>query len=180
MLSTKTLLFSMSLHSSATCCRKFLWEEVWSWSGGSTIHGACMVHARCVYWGDFVDLPLYSIVKCMCFQAVKCIPIAHTALCRLTVSPMSLSWPPAGVTVTYTQLNGDRVPATVISASECGQYVSIEYDTEGHRVSDPTAPAHQIKVCIRSPPPSPDRDPEQPDDPAVKHHPVDHPEPTKK
>ena len=75
-------------------------------------------YARCVYWGDFVDLPTSATVKCMCFQ--------HTALCPLTVSPMSLSWLPAGITVTYTRSNGDRAPATVISASKCGQYVSIE------------------------------------------------------
>ena len=54
------------------------------------------------------------------------ITIAHTALCPLTVSPMSLSWLPAGITVTYAQSNGDGVPATVISASECGQYMSIK------------------------------------------------------
>ena len=34
-----------------------------------------------MYWGDFVDLPTDSTVKCMCFQAVKGITIAHTA-CR--------------------------------------------------------------------------------------------------
>ena len=55
---------------------------------GSNIRGARAVHARCVYWGDFVDLPTYWTVKCMCFQAVKGITIAHTALCPLTVSPM--------------------------------------------------------------------------------------------
>ena len=32
------------------------------------IYAVC---AQCVYWGDFVDLPTYSTVKCMCFQAVK-------------------------------------------------------------------------------------------------------------
>ena len=82
-------------------------------------------HKR-VYLGDFVDLPTYSTVKCMCFQVVKGIAIAHTALCPFTVSPMSLSWFPSGITVTDTQSNGDRVPATVLSASKCGQYVSIE------------------------------------------------------
>ena len=82
------------------------------------------VHARCMYWGDFV--PTYWKVKCMRFRAVKGITIAHTALCPLTVSPMSLSWLPAGITVAYTQSNGDRVPATVISVSDLGQYVSIE------------------------------------------------------
>ena len=81
---------------------------------------------RCVCWGDFVDLPAYSTVKCMCFEAVKGITIAHTALCPLTIPPMSLSWVLAGITVTHTRSNGDRVPATVTSASECGQYVSIE------------------------------------------------------
>ena len=81
---------------------------------------------RCVYWGDFVDLPTYSTVKCMCSQAVKGITIAHTTLCPLTVSSMSLLWVSAGIAVTHTQSNGDRVPATTISASECGQSVSIE------------------------------------------------------
>ena len=32
----------------------------------------------------------------------------------------------AGITVTYIRSNGDRVPATVIPASEYGQYASIE------------------------------------------------------
>ena len=84
------------------------------------------VHVRCVYWGDFIDLPTYLTATCMCFQPVKGITIAHTALCPLRVSPISLSWPPAGITVTHTRSNGDRVPATVISTSECGQYMSIE------------------------------------------------------
>ena len=83
-------------------------------------------YSRCVYWGDFVDVPTYTTVKRMCLQAVKGIAIAHAALCPLTVSPMSLSWLGAGITVTYTRSNGDRVPATVISASECEQYVSME------------------------------------------------------
>ena len=76
---------------------------------------------------DLVDLPTYSTGKCMCFQAVRGITIAHTALCPPTVAPTSLSWPPAGiVTVTCIRSNGDTVPAPVISASQCGQYVSIE------------------------------------------------------
>ena len=75
-----------------------------------------------MYWGDFVDLPTYLTVKCMCFQAVKGIAIAHTAMCPLTVSPMSLSWLLAGIIVTYIRSNGDKVPATVISASECREY----------------------------------------------------------
>ena len=37
------------------------------------------VHTRCVYWGDFVDLPTCLTVKCMCFQAVKGVTIAHAA-----------------------------------------------------------------------------------------------------
>ena len=85
---------------------------------GSTIRGARAVHVL----GDFVDLPPYSTVKCMSCQAVKGISIAHPAPCPLTASPMSLSWLPAGITITYIQSNGDRVPATIISASECGQY----------------------------------------------------------
>ena len=84
------------------------------------------MHVQCVYWGDFVYLPTCSPEKCMCFRAVQGITIAHTALCRLTLSPMSLSWLPAGITVTFIRSNGDSVPATVISASACGQYVSIE------------------------------------------------------
>ena len=39
--------------------------------GGSTKCGVRAVHAQCVYWGDFVDLPTYLPVKSMCFQAVK-------------------------------------------------------------------------------------------------------------
>ena len=97
-------------------------------TGGSLQEGILYaVRTRCVYWGDFVGLPTYSTVKCMCLQAVKGITIAHTALCPLTVAPMSLSWLPAGITVTCTRSNGgDRVPATVVSTSECGQYVSID------------------------------------------------------
>ena len=34
------------------------------------------MHTRCVYWGDFLDLPTYLTAKCMCFQAVKGITIA--------------------------------------------------------------------------------------------------------
>ena len=79
------------------------------------------VRVWCVYWGDFVDLPTRLTVKCV--QSVKS---AYTALCPLTVSPMSLSLLPAGITVTYTRSNDDRVPATVISTSERGQYASIE------------------------------------------------------
>ena len=50
-----------------------------------------VVRAWCVYWGDFVHLPTCSTVKCICFQAVKGVAIAHTALCPLTISPLSLS-----------------------------------------------------------------------------------------
>ena len=86
------------------------------------MRGAHAVHTRCVYWGDFVDLPTQSTVKCMCFQALKGITIAHTALFPRTVSPISVSWLPEGhLPAAYTRSNGDRVPATVISASECGQ-----------------------------------------------------------
>uniref|UniRef100_A0A7S4GAM7 Uncharacterized protein n=1 Tax=Eutreptiella gymnastica TaxID=73025 RepID=A0A7S4GAM7_9EUGL len=105
--------------------RKSVQRAAFMWS--AVMEGVLYAaHARCVHWGEFVDLPVYWTVKCMCFQAVKVIAIAHTALCPLTVSPMSLSWLPPRITVTYTRSNGDRVPATVISASECGQYVSIE------------------------------------------------------
>ena len=44
---------------------------------GRAVRGA---HAVCVCWGDFVDLPPYSTVKCMRFQAVTGIAIAHTAI----------------------------------------------------------------------------------------------------
>ena len=84
------------------------------------------MRAGCVFWGDFVDLPTHSTVKCTCFHTAKRMAIAHTALCPLTVSPMSLSWLPAGITVTYIRSNGDTVPATVILTSECGQYLSVE------------------------------------------------------
>ena len=86
-----------------------------------------MWYMRCVYWGGFVDLPTLLTVKCLCFQAVTGVNHHCTAtLCPLTVSPISLSWLPAGITVTYTRSNGDRVPATVISVSERGQNMSIE------------------------------------------------------
>uniref|UniRef100_A0A7S4GAV0 Uncharacterized protein n=1 Tax=Eutreptiella gymnastica TaxID=73025 RepID=A0A7S4GAV0_9EUGL len=109
--------------------RKSVQRAAFMWS--AVMEGVLYAaHARCVHWGEFVDLPVYWTVKCMCFQAVKVIAIAHTALCPLTRSPVSLSWGPpwlpAGISVTYPRSNGDRVPATVISASECGQYVSIE------------------------------------------------------
>jgi hypothetical protein len=84
------------------------------------------MRAWCMYWGDLVDLPTCWTVKCICVEAVKGMTIAHTALCPLSVPPMSLSWLPPRITVTYTRSNGDRVPATVISASECGHSVSIE------------------------------------------------------
>ena len=32
--------------------------------GGSTIRSVRAVHAQCVYWGDFFDLPTYLTVKC--------------------------------------------------------------------------------------------------------------------
>ena len=76
------------------------------------------MRAQCVDWGDFVNPPRCSTVTFMCFQAVQGVTIAQAALCPLAVSPMSLSWPPAGITVTYIRSNGDR--ATVISASEQG------------------------------------------------------------
>ena len=40
-----------------------------------------------VYWAAFVDLPTYSTGSRMCFQAVKGITIAHTALCPLQFHP---------------------------------------------------------------------------------------------
>ena len=48
----------------------------------------CGAHAV-LYWDNFVDLPTHTTVKCMCFQAVKGITVAHTALCPLTVSSMA-------------------------------------------------------------------------------------------
>ena len=65
------------------------------------------------------------------------------------------------------------VPATAISASECGQYVTTEYDAKGQRVSRPTAPAYQIKVCVHSSSPSPEGDLVDPQDAAVEEAPVD-------
>ena len=56
------------------------------------------VCARCMSLGDFVDLPPHSTVKCMCFQAAEGITTVHTSLCPLTVSPVSLSRLPAGIT----------------------------------------------------------------------------------
>ena len=115
----------------------------------------------------------------MLFQAVKGMAIAHTALCPppppLTVSTMSLSWQPVGITVTYTRSNGNRMPATIISPSECWQHANIEYaeDAEDHCVSHPTVPAHRIQVCICSPSPSPDGDLEEYQDPDVEEDPVD-------
>ena len=88
--------------------------------------GAHAVRAQCGYWGDFIDLPTRSTVKCRCFQAVKGIAAVQTALCPLTVSSMSLPWLLAGIGVTCIRSNGDGVPANAISASECGQYVSIK------------------------------------------------------
>ena len=78
----------------------------------------------CVYWGDFVDLPTCSTVKCVRFQAVKG-TMAHNAFCPLVVAPMYLSWLLAGITVTYTPSNGDQmvIGCLVISSFECGQYV---------------------------------------------------------
>ena len=68
----------------------------------------------------------------------------HCTYCTVSpkVSTTFLSWLMEGITVTYTRSNGDRVLATVISVSKCGQYVSIEYDVKGHCVSHPMAP-HQ-------------------------------------
>ena len=54
------------------------------WRG--SLVGLYAVRARCVYWGCFVDLPTYSAVKCICFQAVKDITIVHC-----TVSPYSFT-----------------------------------------------------------------------------------------
>ena len=63
---------------------------------------------------------------------------------------MSLPWLPTGIVVTYTRSNDDRVRASIISAWASGQYMSIEHDAEGQRVSHPTAPAHRIEDCARS------------------------------
>ena len=71
------------------------------------MHGVHAVHAQYVHWGYCIDLPTYFIGQCMCFQAVKGMIMAHTALCPLT-------WLLLGITVSYTQSNGDRVPVTVI------------------------------------------------------------------
>ena len=106
----------------------------------------------CVCWGDFVDPPTYSMVNCMCFQAVKGSTIVHTALCPPTASPMSLSWLPVGITVTSTRSNGDTVPVTVISASKCGQYMSLKQPrNQGMTFSPSFVPTRRAlrAVCAR-------------------------------
>ena len=85
------------------------------------------VRARYVYWGSFVLPTTYFSVHCVCFLVVQGSIIAHNALCHLTAFPKSLSWLPAGSTVTYSPSNGDRVPATVISASECKSLQSTPF-----------------------------------------------------
>ena len=109
----------------------------------------------------------------MCFHVVRGMTIVHTTLCPLTLSTMSLSWLPSGTIVSYNQSNGDTVLTTIISASKCGRYVSIECDTEGHYVSHPMALAHRIEDHVCSPSPSPDGVPKKSQDPNVEEDLVD-------
>ena len=90
------------------------------------VRGAHSVRAQCVYWDDFVDLPTCSTIKCMYFQAVKGIIIAHATLHLFTSFTYVSFMASCGHHYTYTRSNGDRVPANVISACECGQYMSIQ------------------------------------------------------
>ena len=69
--------------------------------------------------------------------------IAHAALCPLTLPPTFLSWLPAGITLACVRSNGDGVRATVIPASDCGQYVSIEYS----RGQGMTFPPQFVPTC---------------------------------
>ena len=93
-----------------------------------------MVCSRCMYWGDFEDLPTYSTVKCMFFQAVKGINIAHTALFSLRVSPMSLSW----LTTVFCMLQVLfcliffflRIGSPAVSVTICHYSLSVEVDME--------------------------------------------------
>ena len=77
-------------------------------------------------WGDFVDVPTCSTVKCTCFQSCDRVVPSHVLHCvPLTASHVSFV-ASYGITVTYTRSDGDMLPATVISASECGQCVGIK------------------------------------------------------
>ena len=69
---------------------------------------------------DLFDSEVHVFPSCKRYYHCTYCPVSP-----LAVSPMSLSWLPTGITVTYMHSNGDRVPAAVISASECGQYLSI-------------------------------------------------------
>ena len=55
-------------------------------------------------------------------KATNC---AHTTFCLLSCTPMSLSWPPRGMTVAYTSSAGAQVAAIVQAASECGLLVAF-------------------------------------------------------
>ena len=74
-------------------------------------------------------------------KATNCV---YTTFCLLSCIAVSLSWPPSGVTVTYTCCTGAQVAATVQAASECGQFVVIKYEVTVPVVHHPRAPAHQI------------------------------------
>ena len=113
--------------------------------GGSTVRSACTVRVLVLFHRP-THLPDGEVHV---FPSCTSMIIVHTALCPLLLSTMSLSWLPAGITVTYTQSNGDRVLVTVISVPKCGQYVSIEYDAKGHSLSHPMAPAHRIEVISK-------------------------------
>ena len=70
--------------------------------------------------------PTHPFYKACVSKLYKVCPL-HVLHCV----PVTVSYPfhgyLAGIAVTYTPSNGDRVPATVIPPSKCGQHVSIEY-----------------------------------------------------
>ena len=100
--------------------------------------------AQCVSWDYPTDLhtpfALHVFHGCERYEHCTFCAYEHCSFCAVspTVSTISISWLPAGITVT--------VPATVISPSTYGQYMSMEYDAKGERVSHPrrllTDPAH--------------------------------------
>ena len=85
------------------------------------------------------------------------VPGKHSPLCK--VLPLHIlhcvplrfrpSWLPAGITVTYTQSNGDRGAATLISASKCGQHVSTESPRNQGMAFPPQSAPRRYTVCAR-------------------------------
>ena len=76
-------------------------------------------------------------------KAINSLP---TSFISFSHTAMSLSWLPSGVIVTYTCSTGTLVAATVEAPSECGQFVAIKCEVNGHFVHHPRAPAHRIGV----------------------------------